>query len=115
MSVVSGAALAAVWRVAEEDTEFDPSIVTPGFEGFIFTGILAAGIIVLGFLLVSRLRRSAYRAEVREQIEQEIAEQEIAEQNGVTGTQAKDPGAPSELRPEPGAASGDDAPGSPRV
>ena len=66
--------LSAAIRIAEE-TEFDPTKVTPGVEGFIFTGLMAAGIIVLGFLLVSRLRRNSYRHEVREQIAEELASQ----------------------------------------
>lgn len=74
--------LHTVMRFAEENAEFDPNKVTPGYEGFIFTGIMAAAIIVLGFLLVSRLRRNAYRAEVREQIEEELAEGETTNPDG---------------------------------
>lgn len=85
-------------RVAEE-TEFDPSKVTPGFEGFIFTALLAAGIIVLGFLLVSRLRRNAYRAEVREQIAEELADE------------GGDPAVPGEPGPDPLSSSGPDTRG----
>jgi hypothetical protein len=65
---------AAVGRVAE-DAEFDPTIVTPGVEGFIMTGIFAAAVIVLGIVLVRRLRRNAYRSEAREQIARELEEQ----------------------------------------
>lgn len=65
---------AAVGRVAE-DAEFDPTIVTPGVEGFIMTGIFAVAVIVLGIVLVRRLRRNAYRTEAREQIARELEEQ----------------------------------------
>jgi hypothetical protein len=66
-------ALPVIWRLDETDTKFDPNVVTPGFEGFLFTGLLAVGVIALGFLMVSRLRRNGYRSEVREQIAEELA------------------------------------------
>ncbi|UOR02273.1 hypothetical protein MUN77_02775 [Leucobacter allii] len=99
---------------AETDTEFDPTIVSPGAPGFIVTGLLAAAVIVLGFLLVSRLRKSAYRAEVREQIDRELAEQEAAgaADAAASGT---DGGAGTEARPGGDAEDGrgrDDEPGA---
>lgn len=72
-SQIAGAVIA---RMAEDDAEFDPTIVSPGVEGFIFTGLMAAAVIVLGLVLVRRLRRNAYRSEVREQIAEELAERE---------------------------------------
>lgn len=66
--------LSIALRIAETNTEFDASKVSPGPEGFLFTGLMAALVIGLGFLLVSRLRRNAYRHEVRDQIAEEIGE-----------------------------------------
>ncbi len=60
--------------VVEDSTEFDPTKVTPGVEGFLFTAGMAVLVIVLGFTLVGRLRRNAYRHEVRDQIAAEQAE-----------------------------------------
>ena len=68
--------MTALLAAAENDTQFDPTTVSPGTAGFIFSGLLAAAVIVLGFLLVSRLRRNAYRHEVREQIADELASEQ---------------------------------------
>lgn len=88
--------LHTVVRFAEDNAEFDPNKVTPGFEGFIFTGIMAAAVIVLGFLLVSRLRRNSYRAEVREQIEHELSGAE-----GDKGVPDSDPNTSSDPEIDP--------------
>lgn len=73
-AVVSAAVL-----LAEKDTEFDPTSVSPGVGGFFAFAGLGVGVILLGFLLVSRLRRNQYRHEVREQIAAEQAEAARAE------------------------------------
>ena len=72
----------SVWTVAaklaEEDTEFDPNIVSPGVAGFLVTGLFALLVIGLGFLLVRKLRRNQYRHDAREQIALELAERDAA-------------------------------------
>ena len=80
--------LGVVGRFAEEQAEFDPNQVTPGWEGFVFTGLIAVAIIVLGFNLVSRLRRNAYRAEVQEEIARELSE---GDATGAAGEPGPDP------------------------
>lgn len=65
--------MAVLAKFAEEEAAFDPTKVTPGWEGFAFTGLVAVGIILLGFNMVARLRRNAYRAEVREEIAKELS------------------------------------------
>lgn len=68
--------LTTVATAAEEDTDFDPTIVTPGVEGFLFTALFALLVIGLGIVLVRRLRRNQYRADAREQIARELAERD---------------------------------------
>ncbi|QIM15937.1 hypothetical protein G7067_05110 [Leucobacter insecticola] len=84
---------AVVAKFAEDEAAFDPTKVTPGWEGFAFTGLVAVAIIALGFNLVARLRRNAYRAEVREEIAAELSG---GDDSGETQDPAQDsaPGAP---------------------
>lgn len=89
---------AGMW-IAETDTEFDPTKVSPGVMGFVMTGIFAGAVILLGFLLVKRLRRNAYRHEIREGIEQELAERAAAEAGTSEQPSQVDGGAPEADKP----------------
>lgn len=83
---VQQAAAQAGVVLAETDTEFDPTTVSPGVMGFVMTGVFAVAVIGLGFLLVTRLRRNAYRHEIRESIERELADRDAASGAGAPET-----------------------------
>ncbi len=70
--------LTGVLRAAE-DGEFDPTVVSPGFAGFLITALVALAVVFLGFDMVRRVRRSRYREEIRLKLEAELAEREEAE------------------------------------
>lgn len=78
----------SVW-VMEDDTTFNPDIVSPGVAGFIMTAVLALAIIFLGMSLVRRLRRSAYREQIIDELEDEIADRDAntAGNTSASGTQ----------------------------
>lgn len=86
-------------KMAEDDTEFDPAIVSPGTQGFLFTALFALAVIGLGIILVRRLRRNQYRHEAREQIEQELAE--MAERDAAANGEANDAGGADETPADP--------------
>lgn len=95
MSMWNSAVSAAVRLAAiveetttEPETAFNPDLVSPGWEGFLFTAILAGGVIVLGFLLVRTIRKNTYREEARESIEAELAE--LAERDAELAGQGAD-------------------------
>lgn len=98
--IVPSSVWTAAWRLAEEDTDFDPNIVTPGVEGFLFTALFAAMVIGLGIVLVRRLRRNQYRADAREQIALELAERDAAEGTTAEGDAAADGSAAADPAPE---------------
>lgn len=56
---------------ADDQPQFDPDTVTPGFIGFIATFGVAAIVILLVIDMVRRVRRVNYREQVRRQLEQE--------------------------------------------
>ncbi|MDN4638675.1 hypothetical protein QCD70_00310 [Agreia sp. PsM10] len=56
---------------ADDQPQFDPDTVTPGFIGFIATFGVAAIVILLVIDMVRRVRRVNYREQVRQQLEQE--------------------------------------------
>ncbi|SKA99518.1 hypothetical protein SAMN06295879_2825 [Agreia bicolorata] len=56
---------------ADDQPQFDPDTVTPGFVGFIATFGVAAVVILLVIDMVRRVRRVNYREQVRQQLEQE--------------------------------------------
>lgn len=64
--------------LAENEEQFDPTIVSPGVQGFIWTAAVAVAVIFLGISLVRRLRRNAYRHQIREEIAAELAAREAA-------------------------------------
>ena len=56
---------------ADDQPQFDPNTVTPGFVGFIATFGVAVIVILLVIDMVRRVRRVNYREQVRQQLEQE--------------------------------------------
>jgi hypothetical protein len=63
---------------ADDQQQFDPNMVTPGFVGFIATFGVAAVVILLVIDMVRRIRRVNYRAQVREQLDKETRDAESA-------------------------------------
>lgn len=65
------AAVTTVLLSTDDQPQFDPDTVTPGFIGFIATFGVAAIVILLVIDMVRRVRRVNYREQVRRQLEQE--------------------------------------------
>jgi hypothetical protein len=68
---LSAAVTTGLLRAADDQPQFDPNMVTPGFVGFIATFGVAVAVILLVIDMVRRIRRVNYRAQVREQLENE--------------------------------------------
>ena len=65
------AAVTTALLSTDDQPQFDPDTVTPGFIGFIATFGVAAIVILLVIDMVRRVRRVNYREQVRRQLEQE--------------------------------------------
>lgn len=75
----SAAASTTTTTTPSPDEDFDPTTVTPGWQGFLVIGLIAAATILLIADMTRRVRRVRYRDEVNRDLDAEQSKPPVEE------------------------------------